>query len=178
MINFYFFEQQSSLLQVIDTIANITIALFTLAFSIYIYYFTTKKDDKEKQKDRKSDSLKTIILEHNLKHLFFFYEKVITIMLPLSKKKHSDNEKESINNELQNSLKQLRLQFTDLFLAVDKQLYADIKRCTDQLIDELTVKMFDEETNLEIESTYDEEVTSSISKSKTDTVGHLYEFNN
>jgi len=160
-----------------DKVANIIIAIFTLLFSIYIYYITNKKEKEKNSKDRKTDSLKTIILEHNLKNLFSFYENVINIMQPISEKKHSDDEKEDINDNLQNTLKQLRLEFTDLFLAVDKKLYDCIKDSTDLLIDDLTNKMFDDGINLSHKPKFEEEITASISKSKTETVKYLYEFN-
>lgn len=161
----------------IDKIANIIIALFTLLFSIYIFYITSKKEEKKEEKNRKSDSLKTIILEHNLNNLFSFYESVFEIVNPLSIKTHSDAEKEKINAELQNALKKLRLEFTDLFLAVDKELYNCIKETTDLLIDDLTIKMFDDGINLSHLPKFEEEITSKISKSKTETVRYLYVFN-
>jgi hypothetical protein len=167
----------SNLLDSIDKIANIIIAIFTLAFSVYIFYFSTKKDDEKESKNRKTDSLKTIILEHNLKKLFSFYELTMNLMNPLNERVHSDADKEEINNNLQNNLKELRLEFTDLFLAVDKELYNCIKNSTDLLIDDLTNKMFDEGINLNHKPKFDEEITSSISRSKTETVRYLYEFN-
>lgn len=166
-----------NLLDSIDKIANIIIAIFTLAFSVYIYYFSTKKEDEKELKNRKTDSLKTIILEHNLKKLFSFYELTMNLMNPLTERVHSDEDKEEINNNLQNNLKRLRLEFTDLFLAVDRELYNCIKDSTDLLIDDLTNKMFDEGINLNHKPKFEEEITSSISKSKTETVKYLYEFN-
>ena len=148
-----------------------------MAFSAYIFYFSTNKDEEKESKNRKTDSLKTIILEHNLKKLFSFYELTMNLMQPLIEKVHSDEDKQNINNNLQNNLTQLRLEFTDLFLAVDKELYNSIKDSTDLLIDDLTNKMFDEGINLNHKPKFDEEITSSISKSKTETVRHLYEFN-
>lgn len=167
----------SNTLDTISKIANIIIALFTLAFSVYIFYFSTEKDDENDLKNRKTDSLKTIILEHNLKKLFSFYETTMEIMKPISVKEHSDEDKEEINDSLQNNLKQLRLEFTDLFLAVDKELYDCIKNSTDLLVDDLTNKMFDEGINLRHKPKFEEQITSSISKSKTETVRYLYEFN-
>lgn len=167
----------SNFLDIIDKISNIVIATFTLLFSIYIFYITNKKEKEKDSKDRKTDSLKTVILENNLKHLFSFYESVIRIMKPLSEKTHTDEEKELINTDLQNSLKKLRLEFTDLLLAVDRGLYNCIKNSTDLLVDELTNKMFDEGINLTHKPKFEEEITSNISKSKTETVKYLYEFN-
>jgi hypothetical protein len=167
----------SNLLDSIGKIANIIIALFTLIFSAYIFYFTTKKNEETESKNRKTDSLKTIILEHNLKKLFSFYELTMNLMNPLVERIHSDEDKQDINNNLQNNLTQLRLEFTDLFLAVDKELYNSIKNSADLLIDDLTNKMFDEGINLNHKPKFDEEITSSISKSKTETVKYLYEFN-
>jgi len=161
----------------IDKIANIVIAVFTLLFTVYIYIISTKKDKENDDKTRKYDSLKTIILEHNLNKLFSFYENVRTIMQPLSEKILSDVEKQSLNESLQNSSTELRLEFTDLFLAVDKKLYEDIKECSDLLIDKLTNNMFDDGINLNHQPKFESKIASVISKSKTSIVKHLYEFN-
>jgi Ca2+/Na+ antiporter len=161
----------------ISKIANIIIASFTFLFTVYIFFITTKKVEKNDDKNRKYDSLKTIILEHNLKKLFSFYEKVRNITQPLLEKTLNDDEKQKMNEELQNSLTELRLEFTDLFLAVDKILYNNIKKCSDLLIDKLTNNMFDEGINLCHQPKFESEIVSVISESKTEIVKHLYEYN-
>ena len=175
-MNYSLFDSLAKL-DIIDKIANIIIASFTFLFSIYIFIITNKKEDKKESMNRKKDSLKIIILEHNLKNLFDFYNSVSYKMNPLSQRIHSDNEKREINDSLQEDLKKLRLEFTDLLLAVNKDLYSCIKDSTDFLIDNLTNKMFDEGINLSYKPKFDEEIIASISKSKTETVKYLYEFN-
>ncbi|MDN3724966.1 hypothetical protein QRD02_11270 [Aequorivita sp. SDUM287046] len=164
-------------LDVIDKISNIIIAFLTLIFTIYIFVFTTRKGNAQLAKDRKTDSLKTIILEHNLKNLFSFYENILITMAPLASRKHSDFDKQELNNQLQNDLKDLRLRFTDLLLAVDGNLYENVKKCSDVLIDILTEKMFEENINLQNKSDYDNNIIGSISQSKTEIIKILYEYN-
>ena len=166
-----------SILDNLSNWANIIIAAAALGFTIYIFFFNKNREVEKDQKDRKNEGLKTIILEHNLKFFFSFYEDLYEIIHPVSGKKLTDDEKGALNEEMQNSQRLLRLKFIDLLLAVDKELYAEILANTDQLIDSLTEKLFDDGINLQHPPKFEEEVIKPLSTSKTDSVRVLYAFN-
>ena len=176
-MNCYCSPPAISLLDIFSNWANIIIAAAALIFTIYIFFFNNNREEEKNQKDRQSESLKTIILEHNLKFFFNFYEDIFKIIHPVSEKILTDDEKSVLNDEMQNSQKLLRLKFLDLLLAVDKQLYNEILANTDQLIDNLTEKLFDEGINLQHYPKFEEEVIERLSTSKTNSVRVLYNFN-
>ena len=165
------------MLDIISKVSSIVIALFSLFFTIYIFWYQNKKSKENNADSRKRDSMKTIILEHNLTWLFSFFDtvqneiKVVNIMVL------SDSEKEVLNDKLQDELKNIRLKFTDLLLAVDKDLYENIKNSLDDLIDDLTESMFDEGINLTHKPKFEEKIISSISRYKTDIIKTLYDYN-
>jgi len=164
-------------LDIFSKIASIIIALLGLIFTAYIFRENSRKEKNRDKESKQFDSLKTIILEHNLKHFFSFYENVISDVQPLSKKSLSDNSKRKINDNMVSSLKELRLNFTDLLLAVDNKLYEQIKNNTDDLIDELTETMFDDGINLNHKPKFESEIITKLSTSKTENVRILYTFN-
>lgn len=158
-------------------ISSIVIAFLGLLFTYYIFKSNNSKEEIRNDKSRQYDSLKTIILEHNLKHFFSFYEEIMSTVLPLSKKELSDISKSRLNDKMVDALKYLRLNFTDLLLAVDKELYDEIMKNTDKLIDDLTEAMFDEGINLTHNPRFESEIISKLSTSKTKNVRILYTFN-
>jgi cbb3-type cytochrome oxidase subunit 3 len=170
-------EIPPSLLDTISKISSIIIAIFSLFFTAYIFWYQNKKANKNNADSRKRDSLKTIILEHNLTWLFNFFDNIQTEIKVLNTRILTDSEKETLNEKLQDELKNIRLKFTDLLLAVDKNLYDSVKNSLDDLIDELTVYMFDEGINLTYTPKFEEKITSAISKYKTNIIKDLYNYN-
>ena len=168
---------QLSNLEIYNMYANIVIAVLALLFSIYIYYITKKNENNKNNKDRENESFNVFIIQHNLKSLFIFYDDILSIMKPLEMNKLTDDEKQLINDKLQDSLKSLRFGFIDLFLAIDKNLYDNMKNITDSVVDELTNEMFDEGINLNNTQKFEDEIISRISQSKTETIKKLYDFN-
>lgn len=165
-----------SLLDTISKISSIVIAVFSLFFTVYIFWYQNKKSKENNADLRKRDSLKTIILEHNLTWLFSFFDNVQTEIKAVNIKILSNEEKRVLNDKLQDELKNIRLKFTDLLLAVDKELYENIKNSLDDLIDDLTESMFDEGINLTHKPKFEEKITSSISKYKTNIIKALYDY--
>jgi len=167
----------TSLLDTISKISSIVIAIFSLFFTFYIFWYQNKKVNENNADSRKRDSLKTIILEHNLTWLFSFFDTIQFETKIINTRVLTDNEKETLNEKLQDELKNIRLKFTDLLLAVDKTLYNSVKDSLDDLIDELTVSMFDEGINLTHMPKFEEKITSAISKYKTNIIRDLYNYN-
>ena len=53
MINLYLFKNQSDLLDTLSKISDIVIAILTLLFSIFVFYFTFLKEKKNIKYDKK-----------------------------------------------------------------------------------------------------------------------------
>lgn len=168
--------QETSILDTIGQISNILIAILSFAFAIYIFFFQNKKDDDKEEKNRKNDRIKTIIFEHNLGRLFSFFDNVSSKTKELKNESLTIDDKSRINNDIIDELKDLRLKFTDLLLAVDRKLYDDIKKLSDELIDSLTESIFNEGIKLSYNPKFEEMVEKPISNYKTDIIKVLYEY--
>jgi hypothetical protein len=165
-----------SLLDNISKISSIIIAAFTLFFTLYIFWFQNKKNSRKENIDRKIDALKTIILQNNLSSLFIFFDKVLLHTKVLNEKDLVDDDKKLLNDNLQDELRNVRLKFTDLLLAVDSDLYEKTKKLLDEMIDKITESMFDEGINLKHYPKFEEAITTVISQYKTDIVKELYHY--
>lgn len=170
-------EIPSSSLDDLDKISNIIIALLTFSFGVYIFWFSNKKDNDKSKKEGVKNSLKSIILDHNLQHLFSFYDKISDTCAILLKSNLTDEQKSKLNEDLQNVLEELRLKFTDLLSVVDTELYEATIKISDKLLDDITNAMFDENINLNEKSVYSSEIITKISISKADTIKILFDFN-
>ena len=73
LITFYLFENEADLLDRFDKISNIIFAFLTFCFSIWIFIHTIGSDNKKEIKSQKLDFLKSLLLEANSNHFFYFY---------------------------------------------------------------------------------------------------------
>ena len=172
MIKFYLFENASDLLDTLSKISDIIIAVLTLLFSIYIFYFTTEKAKSSENYNKKIDFFKTIILS-NLNHLFNFYESLFYILKELKSRQINDEEKDSLNSLMQDELKNFRLKFYDLTITYDRTFYNDLKNESDKLIDKLTENIF-EIDNFNEDNVYENRIESPILFSRQIILSKIY----
>lgn len=176
MIKFYLFENGVDFLDFASKVSEIIIAFLALIFSIYIYIKTFASDKKKIKYDKKIDFFKTIILS-NLNVFFNFYGQLFIILDDLSNRIITDDEKSSINELMQDELKQLRLNFYDLTITYDNQFYNFIKNESDTLIDKLTITLF-ENDDFSTDTLYSDKIESLILFSRQKILSKIFnEFN-
>lgn len=169
-------EPSPSTLDTISKIANIVIAGFSLMFTVYIFHHQRKNNNIKNADSRRRDAFQTIILSHNLGCLFTYYNSVQTKANILSCQDLTDIDKENLNGDLQDELKNVRLKFIDLLLAVDVDLYNNVKDELDVLLDSLTESMFDAGINLQHPPMFEEKISGVILRNKTNVVRLLYDY--
>ena len=97
----------------------------------------------------------------------------------MNKLKVSDlahNQKKEVNEYLLAYSTQLRQNFIDSLLAIDKKLYSDILKETDNLIDGLTIDIFDAGINLSHEPKFIELITNKLTETKTKIIQILFSY--
>jgi hypothetical protein len=176
MIYFYLFENQTDLLDKVDKIANIIIASFTLIFSIYIFWVTKNKEEKNNESTRKIDFLKTIVLDNNLVYFFNFHEQISSFLESFKNRQITNQDRVTINILLIEELTKYRIKFYDLILPLDRNLYSQIKTNSDTLIDELTVKIFDTSVDYLNSQNFETHIMECIMKKRTESLKALYDF--
>lgn len=167
------------LLEILDIAfksATVLIALFNAFFAVKIFRMREKRDDNEKEKDRKMQLLKTLVLDHNLQNFYKIFEE---IELQLDNLKASDlklNEKKAIDSNIAELFIKLRRKFYDSLLAIDMSLYNSINHSADNLQTHFTDTIFDEGINLSHLPKYDELILESLIETKSDIIKKLFSY--
>lgn len=173
MINLYLFKNQSDLLDILSKISDIVIAILTLLFSIFVFYFTFLKEKKNVKYDKKIDFFKTIILS-NMTYLFNFYHQILFISKDLKTREITDAEKMALNDLMQDELKNFRLNFYDLIITYDNNFYNFIKNESDGLIDILTNNIFSD-NGVPLTLNYDDKIESPVLFSRQKIISKIFE---
>ena len=156
-------------------IATIIIAVVNI---IYIYKFHHKQDESEKlakEKDRKMMLLKTLVLDHNLKHLYSSFD---MLSLHLQELRSDDNEamRKAKEKDIQNDLKALSEDFVFLLSAVNTKLYQSILAESDNLRDTLVTNLADDGVKLTVEAKYKEFINNPIMNAKKNILSLLFDY--
>jgi hypothetical protein len=160
----------------IHKIATISIALCSLATTVYIFIITKFNTTKDKAKDRNFQSFKALILDHNLKALYVFFENTSSLLSGFQTEGLSDEEKQLINEKISDEFIVLRQKFIDVLMAVDKNLYKMVLGKIDGHQDYLTESIFDSGLNLSHKPKFNEIIISKQGVAKTDILTILFEY--
>lgn len=174
--SFYLFENETDLLDRIDKIATIIIAIFTLAFSVFIFLNTRNTENKKYRSEKKIEFLKTIILERNISYFFNFHEQILSFLSTFKGRVISDSDKITISVLLTDEVAKYRHKFYDLLLPFDKDLYLKIKTNSDLLLDNLVFKINDSQINYLADANFQNEIENYIIDSRNDSLSRLFNF--
>lgn len=166
----------SKYLDLIVKIATIIIAISNLIFAIVIYNLKDKKDDKQKDSDRKISWLKTLVLDQSLKYFYDFFDELEATLKGLQTQNLDIPAKQQILNNASDHFIKLRRKFIDTLLAVDKGLYDDILKKSDDLQTHLSEKIFDQGINLSHQPKFDEVISERLTTAKTDIIKKLFQY--
>lgn len=154
--------------------ATICIAIFNAIFAVKIFWLKTEKDDTEKERDRKIQLLKTLILDHNLKYYYSIFDEIDTELDKLKQNGLSDAQKGEIDSNIGSLFIKLRRKFYDSLLAIDQNLYETIKGHADKLQTHLTNNIFDQGINLSHMPKFDELISEKVTVTKTEITKILF----
>lgn len=157
-------------------ISMICIACFNLCFAIYIFFVKIRKDNDANEKNRKISLLKSLVLDYNMVNLYEFFDFIDVETKKLQQLDLSDIQKKTINDKLIEYGKVLRQKFTDTLIAIDKKLYDEIIKSTDNLLDNFTEHIFDEGIILSHIPMFEQKITKSIFETKTNIIKLLFNY--
>ena len=166
----------SKLLDVFFKAAMFILAIINLIYAVVIFKAKTKKDDADKERDRKISYLKTLILDHNLKHFYTFFDAIEIKLTPLKTSALNDEQKRVIHETLSEHFIELRRKFIDSLLAIDRDLYNSILLKTDELQTHLSMTMFDPGINLSHRPKFDEVITENLTTTKTEILKVIFAY--
>ena len=169
-------QGDGSSLDIIYKIAMICIAGFNVAFAIYIFGAKNRIDKVSNESNRKISLLKTLVLDYGLDHFYTFFDNIDNETQKLHAKDLAITEGKDICDSLFLLGKNFRQKFADTFLAIDKNLYEEIIKNSDHLIDNITELIFDDKVILSNMSIFDEKITKEIASTKTSIIKLLFNY--
>ncbi len=174
----YNLEPKSTIdyLDIAFKLATVCIALFNVYFASKVFRIKNQKDDSEKERDRKLQLLKTLVLDHNLKHYYSGFSEIETKLNELKTPNLSDENKGEIDSAVADLFIKLRRRFYDSLLAIDNVLYETIVNYSDELQGHLTDTIFDAGINLSHKPKFEELINEKIINTKTEIIKKLYNY--
>lgn len=163
-------------LDIVFKSATVLIAAINVSFAIRIFRVKSKKDDTDKERDRRIQQLKTLVLDHNLKHFYDFFDKIEVELAALKQSNLTDEQKKDIDDKVGDHFIAVRRKFTDTLLSVDQSLYDSTLDLTDKLQEYLSSSMFDAGVNLSHAPKYDEIINEKLTTTKTDIIRKLFSY--
>ena len=132
-----------------------------------------KKEDEIKEADRKLALMKTLILDHNLKYIYAFFDDLI---LHLAELKQDNADKRSIEQYIQADFKALNEKFINLLAVIDLNLHRELLQISDNFRDKLVENIGDEGINLYVPSKFSDLIEKPYSKFKQDIIAGLFNY--
>lgn len=160
-----------------DSILAIAMAIIALAnIFLTIFIFTQGRKDTSEgaKKQRKFESVQSLILNNRLPLLYSFYDDVSKECRRLLVK-NDQHTKVSVNETNMVLLKRFRQDFVMPFNVVDHELFVGLKATADDLVDGITEVIFDEGINLRHEPKFNEMITEPLSRNRNAMLAILYE---
>ena len=154
--------------------------ILPLLFSALTYYLGTLSNKKKEVKDdttieenRRMSLFKTLILDYNLKYVYYFFDKLDVLLLQL---KERTCDKRKLDPSIQNEFKQLNEKFIFLLMAVNNDFYLSILKLSDDFRDELVANIADDGVNLYVDSKYTDMIDKPTKKFKAKLLKALFEY--
>ena len=169
-------EEDEATLEIISNIATIIIALANTFLVWFIFVKTKSQSNSDKEQARKLDLLKSLILDHNLKHFYNFFETIENVLDNLKKLNLTDDEKSIIIDKGNDEFILLRKKFTDTLLAIDQNLYDNVLNCTDKLQMDINNNVFYPGNNLNHIPKYEECITTPLLVTRTNILKTLFQY--
>lgn len=164
-------------------LAQVIIAVVNLSLAGYIFLYQRKKDQKEEvqtallnEQNIKLQWFKELIVQPNLKGIESFYTNLEGIKERISSNDLSVEEKETINNFVKQHLSSLRKTFIDILLQVDKPFSDKVLQNLDELVDNITNAIFNDELKLASPQVYEKHIGSKIAYSRNLLIALIYNY--
>jgi len=169
-------SQFKDYLDIFCKIATILIAAFNAYFAYKFFWFRNTKDEREKERDRNIQLLKTLVLDHNFSNFYDIFAEIEDNLKPLKRPNLTDAEKGPIDTAIGECFIALRRQFYDSLLGIDENLYEKVKDKADKLQSEISNAIFDAGVNLSHQPKYDELLIEKLINCKNNIIGDLFAY--
>lgn len=155
--------QSCSWVDTVLAIAMALIAIVDILVTFRLFKISQKDSSESEYKMRKFELMQILILNSNINKFYKFFDDVSEQCARL-KLNTDKSTKKSVNQNIISLLKMFRLEFITLVKIIDSNLYDQLIKNADELVDGITEAIFDPGININHEPKYDQVVNQRISK--------------
>jgi hypothetical protein len=174
--------QTYSLSDIAD-IANIITASFNTVFAVYLFTYQFRKDKKTElqtaelhEQNIKLQWFKELVVQPNLHRINTFYTNLESIKSRIKTNDLTENDKQEINNFVKAELSVMRKDFVDVLLQVDRPFSDSILKNLDELVDDITQAIFNDELKLALPNVYEKYIGNKIAYSRNNLIAQIYNY--
>lgn len=164
-------------------IAQVIIAAANLFLAGYVIFYQIKRDKKSdsstallNEQNIKLQWFKELIVQPNIEGINNFYQNLSLLRNRITTNDISIEQKETINDIVKAELSIIRKSFVDVLIQIDKKFGDKIMANLDELVDNITNAIFNDELKLAMPSVYEKEIGARIAYSKNNLLSLLYNY--
>lgn len=164
-------------------IAQVIIAAANLFLAGYVIFYQIKRDKKSdsstallNEQNIKLQWFKELIVQPNIEGINNFYQNLSLLRNRITTNDISIEQKETINDIVKAELSIIRKSFVDVLIQIDKKFGDKIMANLDELVDNITNAIFNDELKLAMPSVYEKEIGAKIAYSKNNLLSLLYNY--
>lgn len=170
-------------LESLSNLSNVIIAFLTLVLAFYVFVYQRNKDNKSdeeteinRRKNIKLQWFKEIIIQPKIDLVFNFYDQINSVKNKINGNELNEDEKIEIINFIKKEQSILRKSFLDLVQHINNELHTDLSQNLDELTDNLTNVISNDELKLKNEVTYNREIRSRIEYSYSEFLAKIFNY--
>lgn len=157
-------------------IATVFIAVANILWIVYVFFQNKKSSDERDERSRKIGLLKTLVLDCSMPHLYKFFSEVKIEVKKLREKNLTDDAKKKINATIIEFEQKFENDFLDVLLAINDDLYENMKMQADSMVDQFTNAIFDPGINLYVEDKFNDKIASKLVETKRMMIKTLFSY--
>lgn len=155
-------------------IATVVIAAVNIGLVIYIFVKNSKRDSTHKEKERKINLLKTLVLDYGMKYFYQFFDEIETETKRLKNKDLGENDKKAVSTNLQTLNYNFEKRFSDLFGGINDSLRKNIITETDKMFDGFSKSIDNQGINLYVEAMFNDHIAKKTTDCKSEIIKILF----
>lgn len=161
----------------IHKIAVIITGFINIILFVYVFFYNKKTTNNNREKDRRYNLFKSLILDNTMKVFYKFFEDIEEELKPLKNKKSNIQTKKSIKSKIDSIFAKFRKEFIVNFIAIDHELYTKQLMVLDNILDQITYFVFDATINLEQKDKFEQTIGNSITTGRVEILKVIFSYN-
>ncbi len=164
-------------------IAQVIIAVINVILAFYVFIYQKKQNKESDLKTAKLNEqniklqwFKELIIQPNIKHLENFFEHLESLKSWITSDDMNEEKIINLNRTVNDAAAKFRIDFYDIMLKINDELYKNIKTEIENLVTILTTAFSNDEHKLTNEKTYNREILEPIRYAKHNIITLIFNY--